>query len=99
MLSAKLAKLTPAQRKLLGSLTEEWRREEYDWKATDLFHRMQDEGYCEMKDVRVSGGDISTGPGNTSVYRWHTRRTQAGTSALAGDFSRRVIEKTQEATR
>lgn len=75
--------LTRAQRRLLESLTDDWRREEHDWKCGVVFHRLEGMGLCEMKDVRVKGGDVTTGPGNTSVYRWHTRRTEAGKRVLA----------------
>lgn len=94
-----LTKLTPAQRKCLYALTADWREEDHDWKASRVFHTCQDFGYCEMKDVRVRGGDVFTGPGNTSVYRWFTRRTTEGTAALGDDFSRRTIEATKRTTR
>lgn len=76
-------KLTAAQRKRLAGLTDEWREEDIDWKAGIVFHRLDARGFCEMTNRRISGGDITTGPGNTSVYRWFTRRTPAGRQALA----------------
>lgn len=77
-----MSELTRAQRKKLEFLTDEWREEDHDWKASDLFHRLSDRGLCEMDDRRVRGGDVLTGPGNTSAYRWFTRRTAAGRLAL-----------------
>lgn len=75
--------LTKPQRSMLKTLTDEWREEEYGWKASALFHRLADRGLCEMEDRRVRGGDIMSGPGDTSVYRWFTRRTPAGAAALS----------------
>jgi hypothetical protein len=91
-------KLTPAQRKRLAGLSEDWRQEDDGWKAGRVFLDLEARGFCEMDSRRVKGGSIMTGPGNTSVYRWFTRRTQRGTNALADDYSRRTIEATQRAT-
>jgi hypothetical protein len=94
-----LTTLTPTQRRRLAGLSADWREESDDWKAGKVFLDLQDMGFCEMADRRVKGGDVMCGPGNTSVYRWFTRRTEAGTRALADDFSRRTIKATQRATR
>ena len=75
-------KLTPIQRRKLEFLTDEWREEPHDFRAGDLFLRLMDRGLCEMEERRVRGGDVTAGPGNASVYRWFTRRTAAGSSAL-----------------
>lgn len=75
-------KLPRTQRALLLSLTDDWRQEEHDWRASTAFHRLAEQGLCEMEDRRVGGGDVLTGPGNTSVYRWFTRRTPAGSSLV-----------------
>lgn len=99
MLQAKLIKLTPAQRKCLASLTDDWREESADWKAGRVFLDLEERGLCEWEERRVSGGSVTTGPGNTSVYRWYTRRTAGGVQALGDDFSRRTIEATEHATR
>lgn len=78
-------KITDKQRAKLESLTDDWREEGAEWKAGAVFLRLMDRGLCEMEDRRIKGGDVTTGPGNTSVYRWFTRRTPAG---------KRLIEKT-----
>lgn len=75
--------LTPAQRKRLANLSDDWREETYDWKAGVTFHRLMDKGLCLMEDRRVKGGDVTTGPGNTSAYRWFTRRTEFGARVAA----------------
>lgn len=77
--------LTRSQIKKLKSLTPEWREEPYEWKSGIVFYRLELRGLCEMKSMRVSGGDVLTGPGNTSVYRWFTRITPAGLAALPGN--------------
>lgn len=80
-------KLTPAQRKKLEFLTEEWREEPEDWISGALFGRLEVMGLCEMKQRRLAGGDVTTGPGSWGVYRWFTRRTPAGTAALASQHN------------
>lgn len=99
MIAAKLVKLTPAQRKCLSGLTDEWREEARDWKAGRVFLDLEARGFCEFDDRRISGGSITAGPGNTSVYRYFTRRTEDGKHALGDDYSRRTIEATERATR
>lgn len=81
-----VVKLTPAQRRKLASLTNGWREEPDDWRAGRVFLDLADAGLCEMREQRVKGGDVTTGPGNTSVYRWFTRRTPAGVAALADEL-------------
>jgi hypothetical protein len=76
------SKLTEAQRNKLASLSDYWREEADGWKAGCVFLDLADGGLCEMQDRRISGGSISAGPGNTSAYRWFTRRTPAGRKAL-----------------
>ncbi len=92
-------KLTPAQAKKLAELSADWRREEHGWKAGTTFHRLSDMGLCEMQDRRVSGGDVMTGPGNTSVYRWFTRRTELGTAVFIHRYNAQTIRRTEAATR
>ena len=80
--------MTPAQRKKLLSLSDEWREEAPDWKAGAVLWRLEALGLCEIEERRVSGGDVMTGPGNTSVYRWFTRRTVGGRAALTSHDGR-----------
>ena len=76
-------RLTATQRERLKGLTGDWQRhDDPDWRAGITFLRLEDRGLCEMKSIRIKGGDVTTGPGNTSVYRWHTRITDAGRAAL-----------------
>jgi len=92
-------KLTPAQIKKLASLTEGWREEPDQWKARKTFLDLEAMGFCEMESRRIKGGSITTGPGNTSVYRWFTRRTDRGTAAFVTAYSRQTIERTEHDTR
>lgn len=74
--------LTKTQRARLHGLTDEWREEEDGWKAGVVFWRLECKGLCEMQERRIAGGDVLTGPGSWGVYRWFTRRTDAGRKAL-----------------
>lgn len=82
-----MTRLTPAQRKKLEFLTDDWREEPEDWKSGALFGRLEAMGLCEMQERRLAGGDVMTGPGSWGVYRWFTRRTPAGTKALPSQNS------------
>lgn len=82
--SARRVKLTRAQRAKLQSLNDDWREEDDDWRAGVVFLRlMEDMGLCEMEERRLSGGDVTTGPGSWGHRRWFTRRTEAGRRALS----------------
>ncbi len=75
-------KLTPARERCLRMLTDHWREEGDEWRAGRVFLDLEAMGMCEMQSRRIKGGSISAGPGNTSVYRWFTRRTEKGRIAL-----------------
>lgn len=85
-------KLTKTQFARLSQLTDDWRQEDHAWKSGIVFYRLEQMGLCEMQERRIRGGDVTTGPGNTSVYRWFTRRTPAGTATLTS-AQRTDIEK------
>lgn len=77
----KTPRLTKAQRKRLLIESDEWTRQEPDWKAGRVFLDLEDMGLVEWR-VKAAG-DVTVGPG-AHGHRWHTRRTPAGRAALNG---------------
>lgn len=71
--------LTKAQRRRLQEEGDDWTRQEPDWKAGRTFLALEEMGFVEWK-VKAAG-DVMVGPG-AHGHRWHTRRTEAGRSAL-----------------
>lgn len=81
-------KLTPAMRRILSGLSDEWRQEDADFRAGPVFLRMSedmDPPLCEMKLAPPPGKrcDVRSGPGVSARDYWWTRRTTAGRAHLA----------------
>jgi hypothetical protein len=74
--------LTRAQRKCLEGLTNDWRQEERDWKASRVFLDLADRGLCEWGGRYIGHSTIRTGPGFHGAHRWFTRITADGRAAV-----------------
>lgn len=82
-------KLTPAMRRILSGLSDEWRMEgDPDFRAGVAFLRMSEDmnpPLCEMKLSPPPGKhcDVRSGPGVSVRDYWWTRITSAGRALLS----------------